>query len=280
MPITAKTGPVSAHWYADTSAAARHSGPVPWIGLLRRPAQLYVGLFVYGIGGALQVRAGLGLDPWDVFHQGLGFHLGLAIGTVVVLAGAAVLLLWIPLRQWPGLGTLSNMVLIGVWMNWGISVLPAARGIGWQVSELAGGILACGVASGLYIGARFGPGPRDGLMTGFARVTGQSLRLVRTVLELTVLAAGWLLGGVVGIGTVAYALGIGPLAQLFLRWFDTGDRTRQSSGGALGGEPGKRAGEPVVEVDDRSPAEFAGDQRGVGPAHPRVIDDRVDVPNR
>jgi hypothetical protein len=165
-------------------------------------------------------------------------------------------------------------------MNWGISVLPAARGIGWQVSELAGGILACGVASGLYIGARFGPGPRDGLMTGFARVTGQSLRLVRTVLELTVLAAGWLLGGVVGVGTVAYALGIGPLAQLFLRWFDTGDRSNQDSGGTLGGEPGKGAGEPVVEVDDRPPAEFAGDQRGVRPAHPGVIDHRVDVPNR
>jgi uncharacterized membrane protein YczE len=253
---------------------------VPRIGLLRRPVQLYVGLFVYGIGGALQVRAGLGLDPWDVFHQGLGFHLGLAIGTVVVLVGAAVLLLWIPLRQWPGLGTLSNMVLIGVWMNWGISVLPAARGIGWQAIELASGILACGVASGLYIGARFGPGPRDGLMTGFARVTGRSLRLVRTVLELTVLAVGWLLGGVVGVGTVAYALGIGPLAQLFLRWFDTGERSKPGSGRALGGEPGKGAGEPVVEVDGRPPAEFAGDQRGVGAAHSRVVDHRVDVPNR
>ena len=172
------------------------------------------------------------------------------------------------------------MVLIGVWMNWGISVLPAARGIGWQIGELVAGILACGVASGLYIGARFGPGPRDGLMTGFARVTGRSLRLVRTLLELTVLVAGWLLGGVVGVGTVAYALGIGPLAQLFLRWFDTGDRSKPVSGRALGGEPREGAGQSLVEVDDRPPAELAGDQRGVGPAHPRVVDHRVDVPNR
>jgi uncharacterized membrane protein YczE len=280
MPIGATTGPLLRYWTANLTVAGRHSGRVPRIGLLRRLVQLYLGLFVYGIGGALQVRAGLGLDPWDVFHQGLGFHLGLAIGTVVVLVGAAVLLLWIPLRQWPGLGTLSNMVLIGVWMNWGISVLPAARGIGWQVAELASGILACGLASGLYIGARFGPGPRDGLMTGFARLTGHSLRLVRTVLELTVLVAGWLLGGVVGVGTVAYALGIGPLAQLFLRWFDTGERPAPALRGTLGGEPGERAGESVVEVDDRPPAELAGDQRGVGPAHPRVVDDRVDIPHR
>ena len=280
MPIPAVTGPVSCHWPANVTGADRHSGRVRRIGLLRRLAQLYLGLFVYGIGGALQVRAGLGLDPWDVFHQGLGFHLGLAIGTVVVLVGAAVLLLWIPLRQWPGLGTVSNMVLIGVWMNWGISVLPAARGIGWQIGELVAGILACGLASGLYIGARFGPGPRDGLMTGFARVTGRSLRLVRTLLELTVLVAGWLLGGVVGVGTVAYALGIGPLAQLFLRWFDTGDRSKPISGRALGGEPRERAGQSLVEVDDRPPAELAGDQRGVRPAHPRVVDHRVDVPHR
>jgi uncharacterized membrane protein YczE len=250
------------------------------IGLLRRLVQLYLGLFLYGIGAALQVHAGLGLDPWDVFHQGLGFHLGLAIGTVVVLVGAAVLLLWIPLRQWPGLGTLSNMVLIGVAMNWGISVLPAARGIAWQVTELAAGIPACGLASGLYIGARFGPGPRDGLMTGFARVTGHSLRLVRTVLELTVLAAGWLLGGVVGVGTVAYALGIGPLAQLFLRWFDTAERSKPASGRALGDEPREGAGQPVVEIDHRPPAKLAGDQRGVRPAHPRVVDHRVDIPHR
>jgi uncharacterized membrane protein YczE len=192
--------------------------------LPRRLGQLYIGLLLYGLSGALLVRSRLGLDPWDVFHQGLGRHLGLAIGTVVIIVGAAVLLLWIPLRQRPGLGTLSNVVLIGLSMNWSLDVLPHTGPMAWRIVEMVGGVVLCGVATGMYIGAAFGPGPRDGLMTGLARRTDRSIRLVRTGLEVTVLAVGWLLGGTVGIGTVLYALAIGPLAQLFLPIFETTPR--------------------------------------------------------
>jgi uncharacterized membrane protein YczE len=199
----------------------------------RRLVQLYSGLLLYGLAGALQVRAGLGLDPWDVFHQGVARHVGLAIGTVVILVGAAVLLLWIPLRQRPGLGTVSNVVLIGVAMNASLDVLPKGWPLGARVVELAVAIVLCGVATGLYIGAQYGPGPRDGLMTGLARRTGRSIRLVRTGLELTVLVVGWLLGGSVGVGTVAFALAIGPLAQVFLRLCalpaDAADQSSSSS---------------------------------------------------
>jgi uncharacterized membrane protein YczE len=188
--------------------------------LPRRLTQLYIGLLLYGLAAALQVRSGLGLDPWDVFHQGLSRHIGLAIGTVVIVVGAAVLLLWIPLRQWPGLGTISNAILIGLSMNWSLALLPHGGALGWRIVEMVSGILLCGVATGMYIGAAFGPGPRDGLMTGLARRSGHSIRLVRTGIEVTVLAAGWILGGTVGIGTVLYAVSIGPLAQFFLPVFD------------------------------------------------------------
>lgn len=191
------------------------------LSLVRRLAQLYIGLVLYGLAAALQLRSGLGLDPWDVFHQGIAEHTGLAIGTIVVIVGVAVLLLWIPLRQWPGVGTVSNAVLIGVAMNFALQVLPTPHALGARIAELVVAIVLCGIATGMYIGAGFGPGPRDGLMTGLARRTGRSIRLTRTVIELTVLSAGWLLGGTVGIGTVAYALAIGPLAQLFLRVFET-----------------------------------------------------------
>jgi len=187
--------------------------------LLRRLTQLYVGLLLYGLSAALLVRARLGLDPWDVFHQGLGRHLGLAIGTVVVIIGGAVLLLWIPLRQRPGLGTISNAILIGVSMNVALDVLPEPGPLATRIAVMASGIVLCGIATGMYITANFGPGPRDGLMTGLARRTGRSIRLVRTGIEVTVLSVGWLLGGTVGIGTVLFALTIGPLAQLFLRVF-------------------------------------------------------------
>ncbi|HEU5266411.1 MAG TPA: hypothetical protein VFU35_06905 [Jatrophihabitans sp.] len=189
--------------------------------IARRLVQLYIGLLLYGLAAALQLRSGLGLDPWDVFHQGLAGHLGIAIGTVVIIVGAAVLLLWIPLRQWPGLGTVSNAVLIGVSMNVSLQLLPGGGPLGWRIVELAGAVVLCGVATGMYIGAKFGPGPRDGLMTGLARRTGRSIRLVRTGIELTVLTAGWLLGGTVGIGTVVFALAIGPLTQVFLPLFAT-----------------------------------------------------------
>ncbi|MGH8862004.1 MAG: YczE/YyaS/YitT family protein [Jatrophihabitantaceae bacterium] len=191
-----------------------------WTGHPRRLAQLYVGLWLYGFGAALQVRAGLGLDPWDVFHQGLSHHVGLAIGTVLIAVGALVLLLWIPLRQRPGLGTVSNVILIGVSLNVSLEWLPNLHGVALRIAGLALGIVLGGVATGMYIGAHYGPGPRDGLMTGLARRTGRSIRLVRTGLEVTVLIAGWALGGTVGVGTVAYALAIGPLAQIFLPIFD------------------------------------------------------------
>lgn len=185
----------------------------------RRLLQLYSGLALYGLAGALQVRSGLGLDPWDVLHQGIARHVGLAIGTVVIVVGAAVLLAWIPLRQRPGLGTVSNVVLIGVSMNLSLQWLPHVGAAPWQWADLVAGIVLCGVATGLYIGADYGPGPRDGLMTGLACRSGRSIRLTRTAIEVTVLAVGWLLGGTVGIGTVAFALAIGPLVHVFLPLF-------------------------------------------------------------
>ncbi len=179
--------------------------------------QLYLGLVLYGISAAMMVRAGLGLDPWDVLHQGLAELTHHAMGTISIAVGALVLLLWIPLRQWPGLGTVSNVVVLGLAMNQTLRVLPDQHGYPSQTAMLAGGILLCGLATGMYISAGLGPGPRDGLMTGIARRTGISIRLARTLIELTVLAVGWLLGGSVGIGTVLFAVSIGPLAQLFLR---------------------------------------------------------------
>ena len=141
------------------------------------------------------------------------------IGTVSIVVGALVLLLWIPLRQRPGLGTVSNVLVVGLAMNATLALLPVQHGLPARVATLVGAVLLCGLATGMYITAGFGPGPRDGLMTGIARRTGRSIRLSRTVVELTVLLAGWLLGGTVGVGTVIFALTIGPLAQLFLRVF-------------------------------------------------------------
>ncbi|MGV9979883.1 membrane protein YczE [Micromonospora wenchangensis] len=186
----------------------------------RRLTQLYAGLVLYGVSMAMMIRSGLGLDPWDVFHQGLSRQTGLSFGTVTIAVGALVLLLWIPLRQRPGLGTVSNVVVIGLVVDATVALLPAGWPLPARIALLLGGIVANGAATGLYLGARLGPGPRDGLMTGYvARRPGRSVRLVRTVIEVTVLALGWLLGGTVGVGTVAYALGIGPLAQFFIPRF-------------------------------------------------------------
>lgn len=187
--------------------------------LTRRLVQLYIGLLIYGFSSALQVRAGLGLDPWDVLHQGISRHTGLAIGTIVIIVGAVVLLGWIPLRQRPGLGTISNVVLIGVSMNLSLMWLPHLHELAARIGMLIAGIVLCGVATGMYIGAHFGPGPRDGLMTGIARTSSRSIRLVRTGIEVTVLITGWILGGTVGIGTVMFAVAIGPLAQIFMPMF-------------------------------------------------------------
>ena len=187
---------------------------------VRRLTQLYAGLVLYGLSMALMIRSGLGLDPWDVFHQGLARQTGLSFGTVTIAVGAVVLLLWIPLRQRPGLGTISNVVVIGLVVDGTLTVLPPGEGLPVRAALLVVGIVANGAATGLYLGAGLGPGPRDGLMTGLvARRPRLSIRLVRTVIEVTVLALGWLLGGTVGLGTVAYALAIGPLAQLFIPIF-------------------------------------------------------------
>jgi len=178
--------------------------------------QLLAGLVLYGFSMAMLVQAGLGLDPWDVLHQGLTRHLPLTFGTATILVGALVLLLWIPLRQWPGLGTVCNVLVIGVAVDVGLALLPQAEGLAARVLLLVGGIVSNGLAGAAYIGSQLGPGPRDGLMTGLARRTGLSLRLVRTGIELSALGVGFALGGTVGLGTVLYAVGIGPLVQLFL----------------------------------------------------------------
>lgn len=187
--------------------------------LTRRLLQLYVGLALYGVSSALLVRAGLGLEPWGVLHQGLAELTGLTIGVVSIIVGAVVLLLWIPIRQRPGLGTVSNVFVIGIAMDATLALVPEVRGLAGQIPLMVTGIVLNGMATGLYIAARFGPGPRDGLMTGLHRLTGRSIRLVRTAIEVVVVVTGFALGGSVGVGTVAYALAIGPLAQLFLHLF-------------------------------------------------------------
>jgi uncharacterized membrane protein YczE len=182
----------------------------------RRLLQLYAGLILYGVSLALQIRAGLGLDPWDVFHQGVSDHTGLSFGTVVILTGAGVLLAWIPLRQRPGIGTISNVIVLGVVADGTLAVLPEAGSapVGWAM--LLTGVGLNGLASGAYIGAGLGPGPRDGLMTGLVRRTGGSVRIIRTTIEVSVLAVGVVLGGTIGPGTLIYALSIGPLIHVFL----------------------------------------------------------------
>ncbi|MEG8280780.1 membrane protein YczE [Streptomyces sp. AHA2] len=187
--------------------------------LARRLVQLYAGLALYGASSALLVRSGLGLEPWNVLHQGLAELTGLSIGVVLTIVGAAVLLAWIPLRQRPGLGTVSNVLVIGMAMDATLALVPDAHGWPLRVGLMVGGIVLNGAATGLYIAARFGPGPRDGLMTGLHQRTGVSIRLVRTGIELTLVATGFVLGGTVGIGTLLYAVAIGPLAQVFLRVF-------------------------------------------------------------
>jgi uncharacterized membrane protein YczE len=182
-----------------------------------RAAALLVGLIGYGFSMAMLVRAGLGLDPWDVFHQGLARHTGMTIGIACGVVGVAVLLAWIPLRNKPGIGTVANVIVIAVTVDAGLAVLSAPSSLPARSAMMLGGVLLNAVSTVLYVGAGLGPGPRDGLMTGLVARTGLSVRLVRTTIEATVLAVGWLLGGSVGIGTVVYAFGIGSLVQLVLR---------------------------------------------------------------
>ena len=187
--------------------------------LLRRLPQLYVGLVLYGVSLAMMVRGALGLAPWDVLHSGFVRHVPMTLGQAVVLFSFVVLVLWIPLREMPGLGTISNAVVVGLSADATLAVLDRPDAIAGRLGLMVGGVVLCGLASALYIGAQLGRGPRDGLMTGLARRTGLSLRLVRTGLEVAVVVIGLLLGGVLGVGTVVYALAIGPLTQLMLPWF-------------------------------------------------------------
>lgn len=184
--------------------------------LFRRLLALYAGLWMYGFSMAVMIRAGLGLDPWDVFHQGVARHLPVSFGTVTALIGVAVLLAWIPLRQKPGLGTVSNVVVVAVSVDNGLHWLPHPHNLALQTGAMIAAVLLNAVATVLYIGAGMGPGPRDGLMTGLVARTGWSVWPIRTSIEATVLLTGWLLGGSVGIGTVVYAFGIGPLIHLLI----------------------------------------------------------------
>lgn len=204
----------------------------------RRLIQLYAGLALYGASSALLVEAGLGLEPWGVLHQGLARLTGLTIGVVSIAVGAAVLLLWIPLRQRPGLGTVSNVFVVGLAMDGTLTLVPDAHALAARIPLLVTGVVLNGVATGLYIAARFGPGPRDGLMTGLHRRTGRSIRLMRTAIEVAVVVTGFALGGTIGVGTVLYAVSIGPLAQLFLRVFAVPSASRGSAAVATGSPEG------------------------------------------
>lgn len=184
--------------------------------LPRRLVQLYAGLILYGITMALFVRAELGVIPWDVLHQGLSRQLGVSMGTVVIAVSLLLLLLWIPLRERPGIGTVSNAVVVGLVLDATLAVLPPVESLPLRVLFVLAGVLLNAVATAAYIGVHLGPGPRDGLMTGLVRRTGGSVLIVRTSIEVTVVLAGWLLGGTVGLATVLYALAIGPLVQVLM----------------------------------------------------------------
>jgi uncharacterized membrane protein YczE len=239
---------------------------MPYTGLLQQlPADrrrfrlllLMVGLTLYGLSDAMLVQAGLGLDPWDVLHQGLSRSVGGQVGTWTDIIGVLVLLGWIPLRQKPGVGTVINVIVIGIVINVCLAVLPSPHGWQLQTVEMVSAVLLNAVATGLYIGAGLGPGPRDGLMTGIAG-RGHSVRVVRTSIEGLVLVTGWLLGGTVGVGTVVYALAIGPLVHLTLPLLTLGSRLNDPlQPGGEGGQqqsvevgPAARAGAQLVSRED------------------------------
>ena len=184
--------------------------------LPRRLTQLFVGLTLFGLSMAIVIRAGLGMIPWDVFHYGVASHVPLSFGTIAIIVALLVLVLWIPLREVPGVGTIANAIWVGVSADIGLHLLTTPDSLVLQIALMVGGIVLNALSTALYIGAQFGPGPRDGLMTGLAHRTHFSLRTIRTGLEVTVVLVGWLLGGVVGVGTVLFALTIGPLTQAFL----------------------------------------------------------------
>ncbi|MCL3818775.1 membrane protein YczE [Aeromicrobium wangtongii] len=199
-------------------------GAAPVMRMTGRLVQLVAGLFLYGFTMAMILESTLGLDPWDVLHEGLTHHVGLTFGQVVIAVGAVVLLLWVPLRQVPGIGTVLNVIVVGLAADVGIAVIARPDELWLRIALLVGGVVGNGFAGALYIGAALGSGPRDGLWLGLVRRTGRSVRLWRTVVEVTVVVLGFALGGTVGVGTVVYALTIGPLVQLFLRWTQFGPR--------------------------------------------------------
>jgi uncharacterized membrane protein YczE len=215
---------------------------------VRRLLQLYLGLALYGVSMALLVRSSLGVMPWDVLHQGLARQIGWSLGAVTVLVGALVLLAWFPLRQRPGLGTVSNVVVIGVAVDAALAVLPEVDALPVRIGLAVGGIVLNAVATAAYIGVHLGPGPRDGLMTGLVRRTGGSVRVVRTAIEVAVVALGWLLGGTLGVVTVAYALLIGPLVHLLLPRLSV----------ALPGATGQEAQATQVRAEGRAASRSAG----------------------
>jgi uncharacterized membrane protein YczE len=212
--------------------------------MTRRLIQLFTGLVLYGVSDAMLLLARLGVDPWDVLHQGLARRIGLQTGTWSIIVGAAVLLLWIPLRQRPGIGTLCNVVMIGAVIDLVLWLVPPPSGLAVRVVVLVGGVVLNGVATGFYIGAGLGPGPRDGLTTGIAG-RGHSIRVVRTGIEASVLLTGWLLGGNVGPGTVLYAVSIGPLAHVFIPLFAKAPRADGPPEPLQGRTPAGPVGEPA-----------------------------------
>ena len=186
--------------------------------LPERLLRLLVGLWIYGLAIALMIEGAIGAAPWDVFHLGVARQLPMSFGMVMVLTAIAVLLAWIPLRQMPGLGTVANALLLGPFADFDLAWLDTPDSLPMRVAYLLAGVVLCALATAMYVGAQLGPGPRDGLMTGLTRRTGWPLRRVRTLLEVGVLALGVLMGGTVGLGTVVFALGVGPLTQFFLRY--------------------------------------------------------------
>jgi len=184
------------------------------LNMTRRVAQLIVGLFLYGMGIALMVRASVGVAPWDVLTLGIEKQTGLGFGLITFIVSLFVMLLWIPIRQKPGIGTVLNVLLVGPFAQVGLWIIPPIDGLLWEILVFASGLLILAIATGLYIGARFGPGPRDGLMTGIHARWGWRIWIVRTSIEVVVLSIGWVLGGDVGFGTLAFALLIGPLVNI------------------------------------------------------------------
>lgn len=223
--------------------------------MILRLSQLIFGLALFGLAIALILKANLGAGPWDVLTQGISLHVPLTFGMITILLGATVLLLWIPLKQKPGIGTVANVILIGVFADIGLAVFPTPEGLPWQLAILLLGIVLLGAASGLYIGAGLGPGPRDGLMTGLHARTRVPIWLVRIGIEVTVLVLGWLLGGVVGIGTVAAAFLIGPTIGVFLPIFKIKDAPEQ------GQQPLEQAGNTAA-VDTAAPDVATGEEPG------------------